>query len=522
LIMMERELTTMREELVAPEPIQLSSNKDELTWLQQRADWIKGNRVPLAAGAGVLVGGPMLFGLAQGLDLREAAMYAFLQVTSLGAAIAPDAEFTREFTRAIAERNGPEITNHVQQTFGYAVESYKKFLESGVSGGVVAASIVHLAKLREERRTMANEGKIDLYPKGEQMIVLAGNHSFVADALMSSQYRHHVVPIFETAIGSGAVVAANPREVRNLHGVFLNLNISESTGLSYSKTPEWERLHLKRENLIRAKNGRRYLMVVGCGEGSENELSFNSDDVDVSQYDLRIALKKLYPKIAKDLVAPNDIIDVYIGNGAIEWDDIEYVDKKKTDRAIAAATGVDIYVDTRTLVFDELADTLRTMGAENVKLSTTAKIERSTGFRKDASEYIKRVPGCEHMTFDQAANGDSVWVMYHEKSEETFVAARTMRKMYPNRKIIALISSYNTQEFLETGDCEDVQFISISTLIADRLIQIREHLREGMIPSDIQKLLDRYLPEPPMNELEVNREVQLPLPITSPQQMLAS
>ncbi len=474
-------------------PIEEDGEADSIPFSSNALGILKREKYKL--GAGVALSGPFLVGLAQGLSPRDAIVYGVLQIATIGSATSPNTELVRHMMHEFTTHNTAAAMKDFREVQDDILESYKSLLkDAGVFGifGKIMYDRLHQSTTRKEAVV---SGIAPIKPKGEQVVILGGKQSFIADSLISGTDRQGFFPVFETPLGAQEVLLHNRKRVNNNEAVYLSLGITERTGLSYLKTPAWERLKLTRDNLIHADNGKRYLLVVGCGEKADEELSLNPNNVDVTQDDLRSAALRLKGLLKKgDLVEDRDVIDVYVGNAALERVSIEN-QQVVSDRDLAHSTGVDIYIDTWAHVLRRVAEKVSEGGPREVTLATTTPRYKEL-FHRNFADHLRSFPLCEDLAFSHIDNAseDSMWLVYEDTSEETFMAARRLRKLYPDKRIIALLSSDKTARYADHSEPQNIEFISASSIIADAVRLVRDDLKSGNTPEEIQNYLDSYAP----------------------------
>jgi len=463
------------------------------------------NREKYKLGTGVALGAPFFVGLSQGLSPRDALVYGILQIGTIGSATSPNTEFIKHMMHEFASHNTAAGLQDFREVQDDLLESYKTLLKDAGVFGIFGKIMYNKLHQSTTRREAVLGGHAPIKLKGEQVIILGGSQSYVADALVTGEDRRNFFPVFESSQGSQEILLRNHRRVKNDEPVYLNLGIDEHTGLSYLKAPAWERLKFSRQNLIHSENGKRYLLVVGCGEKADEELSLNPDNVDVTQIDLRSAALRLKGLLSKgDLVEDRDVIDVYIGNAALRRVSIEN-QQVFSDRDLASSTGVDIYIDTWAHVLRHVAEKISENGPTEVSLATTTPKYQEL-FHNNFANHLRSLPECEDISFSHVddASDDSMWLVYENTSEETFMAAMRLRKLYPDKRIVALLSNGKTAKYAGHAELPNIEFVSSSSIIADAVRLVRDKLREGNTPEEIQDYLDDYAP-PVKNTYEQNK-----------------
>lgn len=426
-------------------------------------------------------------GTIQDLDPVESIGYAFLRIGSAASADPLGADFVREL-RVDIDANDSEAIEE-------KIDDIADRLDIGIARGVVTIGGVGLTTLavrkyvdgQKEQKQRINEGKEPLKPKkGEKFFALGGStSSHIIEELVKSGAP--IVPIFETeqtAEGlSGLVDTQRP--------YYLNLGTS-----NYLENDIWDSLKLDEDNLIHSVNGKRYLMVVGFGMNRGSELSRHPDNLDLEQIDLRnaaIGLLQLLPKSGLDT---HDIVDVFIGSGEIVHRDI-LSGKSISDKQLASSTGVDIYVDAMDLAIKSVVEELKRSKTNTINLATTS------------SDYLARIgeklPELSRMlghevkiNMDPGNEDTGVWLVYEGDNDETFNAARKLRKILdpedPDEekpRILALVTR-DLEESAETAGLDNVALINASSIVADVIDGIRVSLGNGATPDKIQEALDNH------------------------------
>ena len=448
-----------------------------VTSKMSRISEVLSRKKTIIAGSSAVASMPFIAGFAEGLEPRDAILYGLWQWASFG------------------NEQHPLISDETQDLVNSGID----LALNSAGFGLVAKVGYEYTRRNEKRIESIQNGTAEIKPKGEQVILLGGKSSHVVDAIASSTVRYGFIPVLESHEGAKEILFQNSENVRRGEPVYLNLEVNGNgnsrTHTSYLDTHAWDRLKLSQENLIHAENGHRYLLVVGCGEQADKELSLDPQNIDVTHDDLRSALLQLKARLQPgDLVEERDIIDMYIGNANIRRTNAE----NRTlisDRELAKKTGVDIYIDTWAFVLRELAETLKEGGSNEIAIATTNE-DYEYRFMNEISTHIKGFEGCEYIDFKDIneACDDAAWLVYEGASDETFFLAKRLRKEYPTRRIIALIANDNMANYIQTSGVENVEFIYASDVLAASIIGVRDLIKKGYTPQEIQELLDEYAP----------------------------
>ncbi len=452
------------------------------------------NKKTLVVGALVAAGGPYVAGLMQGLSVTEAALYGTMQLATIASDNSPDADFARHFLRSIVSRDSQEFLTYSRLLYADMLETYKHILVDAGLLGIAVGSASRVFHQNNTKQDQVREGRAELKPIGEHGVILGGTEgsNIVTDLMQSG--KGGFVPVFGSHEGAIALINASGNNLKE--PFFVSLGVPDSGGISFLQSNGWSRLKLGKENLIQTKDGKRYLLVVGVGMKPDRELSFENDNVGLSQDALRSASLRLRQSLSRgDLVETRDVIDVYVGNGEIEWRDLES-DGKVSDRKKAKTTGVDIYVDTWDVALKALCNKLLELKNKKVKIGTT-RVDKHH-YNSRFSTFFKTHPEYSELEIveGEVDHTDFTWVAYEPTSEETFIAARQLRKTHPNADIVAL-TSRDLSQHIESGGLEDVHFINTSGIIAEMLLDVKYLLREGYTPDQIQNGVDNcVLPIP--------------------------
>jgi len=446
-----------------------------------RAKDFVGRRKNFLAVTGAIGGLPAFVGSLEGLGPVDAIKYGTLQWLTLG----------NEGDSRIGDTAQGIVAGGIQTAAEVALF------------GALAKLYIDYTGRTQRREDSIMDGTAKVKPEGEQIVMLGGTSSHIVDFLAATSENGRFIPVLESSKGVQEFILHNQTRMREGKGIFLNLGFDKDRNhLSYLESRAWSKLDLTRENLIHAENGHRYLMIVGCGELADRELSLSPDDVDVSHDDLRSSILKLKALLKPgDLVEDRDIIDVYIGNAAMDRVDAE--DRGTiSDRELARKTGVDIYVDTWGLVLSRLAQKISDGTTKEVSLASTND-EYSQLFRNKFEGHLLKFPGCEELKLTDIndASEDSTWIVYEGRSDETFLIARRLRKQYPNRRVIALLSDDKVIENMQYAGVDNVEFLCASSILAEAVVGIRNLIKKGFSPQRIQELLDATAP--PIQEVKV-------------------
>lgn len=460
-------------------------------------------------GAGVVLSGPFVAGLAQGLNPVESVTFGVSQLLTIGAAHSPTPDLAQELTHELGNRDLEAAVPHLQELGTDVMDAYKGVaLQAGIYAALTGGFLHSLHKSTERKQAIL-EGRAKVKPYGEKVFLLGGQNSYIADTLDGDP---EIFPVFESPDGAHKILQgkANRKSISRGESVYLNLDLptEQRSGFSYLESPSWDLLEIHKKNLIHADNGKRYLVVIGCGNKAGKELSIDPGNVDVSQDDLRSATLRLREKLKPgDLIESRDVIDVYIGNGLTPRTDIE-TGTPISDRDLARTTGVDIYIDTWALFLRAVANKLtHERSPKNVRLATT-KSEYQARFQERFFSHMKHFPECRDIRTEKANPGDSTTLLVYEgDNEETLLAARRIRKGNPDKSrthVIALVSGSNYDSNLERGGLQDIEVVSASQAIADAITVGKEMLRQGRTPDEVQKELDKYAPPLPVTPIKEN------------------
>lgn len=438
-----------------------------------------------AVTASVVLGIPTMEGISHGLSLPAALVFAVgsLPLSGTWEHIEPHA--AEEIVSSILKLEPAKFAEAFWKEFPkYGTEFRALLFEAGLIGGVLAG-VERLLHRRERREREIFDGNAKIKPSGEQLFVIGGRSSNIADALTIAE-PIHIVPVFENAEGGKYLVSRLAGRVERGQPVFLSLDINEPAGITYRKSPQWKKLHIREENLIHAANGRRYLVVLGCGEKAEEELTDNPEFIDVTQEEVHSTADKLQERLPKGTVLKDeDIVTIYLGSAKTPKIDDETGELTTTDRAIAEKAGIGIYVDTWSIILKAVERHLANQGAEATGIRLISSV---TAYRKLMENAAKDLNISCHTTDNDP--GNSTLLVYEQISDETINRAKRLQKEYPGRNILALTSNV---EAYESAQKERVPGVCTALIIRDVIGAIRMFLKEGKSPKEIQEILDKDL-----------------------------
>lgn len=465
------------------------SSIDERGRVEKSVDFLLSKRGAAIAG-GAVFGAPFLIGLAQGLNIPEAMVYGATQILT----IKSNSPSSEEIKTMLEQWGSVASNQEVSKIIAESVQTYKAILvDAGVIGAVVAF-MSRFIQRENNQRQLIEEGKATLAPKGEHVVILGGKGSNIVDEI--AKPHSGFVPVFETQNGARNLANGNLGNLRTPY--FINLEVpNEGRGISYLKSPGWNHLQLSRENLLHSKAGKRFLLVVGVGPKQDRELSFKEYNVEVSQDDLRSSLLRLKQKFdPSDFVEERDNIDLYVGNGNIVRHEME-TGKTISDRELAQSSGVDIYLDTWGVALKAIVDETLASGETRLRLAT-GKQEYRDVFKDQMPKFLAEYAPDAGVDFrtNSSSNESCVWIVYEGRSEDTFMAARRLKKKRPNAKVLALVST-NLSQHSQSGGLGDVKLIDISYAISEILGDVKYLLKEDYTPTEIQAAIDQHkLPLP--------------------------
>lgn len=457
--------------------------------MESRSDQVRrviNRKKGAALAGGVLLGAPFLFGIAQGLDPVDAAIYGSVRILTIGDDDPPDADFVKEF-RSHIQTGDDALQGDIEVIIASTEDTVREALLIAGGAGVAFAVVNSAMKYGERRKNRIIEGNEALDPKGEQIIVLAGEGNNIVDELISSGER--CVPIYENSRSAQQLV----RVLGDNDPQYVNLGLDGTTsaGFSYLDSDGWNRLKLDAANLISSKNGHRYLLVAGLGMKRDMELSHRRESINVSQDNLRSAGLRLRQRLQQGaLVEDRDIIELYVASNLIEHPDIQRQGETVSDRELAFSTGVDIYIDSWAVALGEILGQIEKYDLDKIRIATSSQ-EYQSRFREHLPLFAaSRGKGVEIQDGDPKP--DDLWLVYEGNSEATFMAARRLRKIKPFSRIIALVTD-DLRDQAEKGGLYNIDLINTSATIATMIRDVRFLLREGITPDQIQQSIDDCL-----------------------------
>jgi len=471
--------------------------------LSSAVDWAREHHITpgksLLAAAGIVFTPFFVDGLLQTRDVLDAAVYAGLQILTIHSDSAPSPHEVSTLISNIVN-GSPDTGAQISGISQDLQATWKGFLLDAGAATAAVTFVQRFTRKDDLEKQAILEGRAKLKSRKRGLVItLGGDGSHILKAVVDGQ-QSGFIPVVETtesaiALADGLFEGKHPRRP-----FCISLNVpSEEKGISYLTSPYWENLDLTEENLIQTANGEVCLMVVGIGPGQDRELSFGEDSVVVSQEDLRSAgfrLRKMPGLNGK--VDKKSLVDVYVGNGKIKRRNMETGRETMTDRDLAKSTGVDIYVDTWEVALRALVDQLVSSGAKEVRLATSDV--RNHGYRKIFGEQFaafvaKNAPNSGLVFEPETPSANPTWIVYEGRSEDTFMAARQLRKRHQQDKlepnIIALVTT-DLEDYAEIGGLKNIKLVNISAIISEMLNDVKYMLREGMTPSEIQTEIDEF------------------------------
>lgn len=482
-----------------PEALAGTDSLDALMQKYQAEISVSANRVGLSGrarkgltvvGGGILatavvMGPPIAEGMTRGLSLPEAVVYAIGSLPMSGTWEHMEPETAKEIVVAISHSEPAQAIEALARELPKYGTDYRAILfEAGLLGGVVAG-VERFFHRREKRAREIKEGGAGIKRKGEQLFVISGLSSNIADALTVAD-PDHIIPIYEESNGGKYLVSRLEDRTKKGLPIFLSLDINESAGITYRKSSAWNKIRIQEENLVHADGGRKYLVVIGCGEKAEEELTDKPEFIDVNQEEVHSTVDMLRKRLDKGVVVNDeDVVTVYLGSAKTPQIDDETGMLTTTDRAIAEKGGIKIYVDTWSTIVGQLKKQLVNQGIESAGIRLVSSV---TPYR-DLVEKLATELEIPLHTKDNDP-GNATLFVYERISDETINKARRLKEENPDRKIIALTSNIEADE---SAKREGIATVCSATVIRDVIGAIKSGLKEGKTPEEIQKILDGNL-----------------------------
>ncbi len=369
----------------------------------------------------------------------------------------------------------------------YTLESRRFIYDALLFGGVVTA-IQSLASRSKKRQTSILEGRAIIDRRSEQMFLMAGEGSNVAD-ILTLALGEQALPILENQDGANRILhslAANGnngshktnKKGEPQAGLFVNLDLAGD--VDYLSSAGWN-INLSKNNLLQTQDGKNILVTWGMGETNKEPLPLRDElGQDLTVAELVEGTKKLEAIATNNGVNVDETITVYLGNARLKrkrhtgsgWIEI-------TDRD--AAQGVDIFIDTREPIIAELK---RMLGGEQAFAFETS--------RADYVDTLIEAAKPELEVYNQenpAVVEEATAVVYEENVADTVQAAKKLKTKY-NR----VISLTPTLEAHERALEEGVESLCIPLIYTQLLLGIKEMIRNGVKPEQIQAGLDERFP----------------------------
>lgn len=438
---------------------------------------------------GVVIAPSINEALTQKLSLGEAINYAILS-TVLGGATGQhvEPEVAKKFTATFTERRLPseddqaEIIKNLSEMFG---NEWRRLLFNAGMFTVVVNAIRRVFEKRKDNANALKEGRAEIRRKGEQVFVVGGRSSNIADALTLASPQG-IIPVFEGA-GGGDYLTSKLDSVRSETPTFLNLDVNPEVGMTYRKSPEWSKLDIREENLLKSTTGDRYLVVVGCGEMAEEELGRDALSADVTQEELHTSVEMIRGQLEENGVhlEEQNVLTVYLGNAATPRIDDVTGRQTTTDREVAQKSGIHIYVDTWAVILRRIKDVLEQDGHNEAGVRLVSSVPE---YRELIESVSREVQIPNHTVEDDP--GNSLLMVYERLSDETLNRAKRLKREFPNRKIVALTSNIETD--VDARDA-GVETVCSAVVIRDVVQVIKDEIKKGTPPSEIQRNLDSYV-----------------------------
>lgn len=338
---------------------------------------------------------------------------------------------------------------------------------------------------KKEKKESIERGTAKVKPRGEQIFVLGGKGgSYISEALKKNNPKG-VTAIFENEKEGSSIASLLPREAHKLHSLFLNLGIDENHP-TYSGAPGWDKLSLKDNNLIHTSDGRNVLCVVGIDAANEDEwLGIPEHNHDLTLDEHFTSVLKLQEKVdTKNM----ETCGIWVGAADRKEIDEETGDLTKTNREAALNNGIDIYIDTWSVV------------VKNIERAIQEDIDKQIcefpcGVRliSDMEDYHERFDDVAQalslplIKRDEDKEDKAILIVYEETSDKTLHTAQRKMKQFPGRKIIAITSNLGAHKnALEHG----IESVCLADVLAKEVRTVRSEIKSGMPYHEIQNRLD--------------------------------
>lgn len=373
-----------------------------------------------------------------------------------------------------------------------AVEQLTDILDDyrvGVHEVLVFAGVLKLLERvknsHKETQEAIEKGTAKIKPAGEQVFVLGGcGGSYISEALKKGNPKG-VTAIYEDDDAGSSIAALLPEEADRLQPLFLNLGIDENHP-TYSGAPGWNLLEIHKNNLIHTRDGRNVLCVVGVDAANEDEwLGIPRDKHDLTLDEHYTSVLKLQEKLD---VKNMETCGIWVGAADRKEIDEETGEVTKTNRETALSNGIDIYIDTWSVIVKNIEKTIQ----EDIDKQIC---EFPCGVRliSDMEDYHERFDEVAQalslplVNRDEDQEDKAILIVYEETSDKTLHTAQRKVKQFPGRKIIAITSNLGAHKnALEQG----IESVCLADVLAKEVRAVRAEIKGGKPYEDIQKRLD--------------------------------
>lgn len=336
------------------------------------------------------------------------------------------------------------------------------------SAGLVSG-FLGLAERAKRMGEAIKKGIAPIERQQPQVFALFGEATYTGDTFYQIN-KHHVVPIVEHPDAVRRVM--NGKEE---HGTFLTVP-NQEYGADGLRGP-WRLLKFNKRWLIPSKQG-KLLIIHGFGETKDEELPLQDEPlVDLTVEELVLATKNIQNQAEKNGVKPDKTITIYLGNP--ERKRIRGTSsglKEVSDREVAQGT-VDIYVDTGKTLVTALK---KQIGMSSINFETGVP-EYWTGMQK-----LSQIHGLTIHDADHPDSGTSPILVYEKNTDESVSSAAALKKKFPNRRIIVITSSNESDAHAKKADIES---FCAAEVLAGELYAVQQRLINGESAESIQQSL---------------------------------
>ncbi len=358
--------------------------------------------------------------------------------------------------------------------------------------GIMAGGVERFIHHRTVR-----EGRANIKVKGEQMFVIGGSSSKIADVLKLDDPRH-VIPFFEFEDGGKYLVAKLAPEPKGVgrqvtdrlftKPVFVNLGVLRQQ--SHRELEAWQKVHPNESNLIHAVGGKKYLFLVGCGETPEEELQRISNTPDVTLEELVTDAEMLAARLVESGVRRDEFetFQVYLGSADTPRIDPETGEATLNDRKIAKKAGTDVYIDTWRSYIWGIKEELKSQEV----LDKGIRLVTSVGEYRGVFEAVAKELGINLYTKENDP-GTATLVAYEKISDETVHRAKQLSAEYEGRKVIALTSNIEDDKVARD---QGINSVCSAVVIKNIIKAVKTLLKDGKSATDIQDLIDSLVGKP--------------------------